>query len=145
MVGYAKTALKMAIKYHEGQTDLGGKPYIEHLIAVAEFVKKNTNLNIDEMVTIAYLHDILEDTVCTETELYEVFPKRIVKAVIDLTRKSNETYHNYLKRLKPNELARIVKLADLTNNKDISRISNPSKKDYERRKKYLNAINFLQR
>lgn len=97
------------------------------------------------MVTIAYLHDILEDTVCTETELYEVFPKIIVKAVIDLTRKSNETYHNYLKRLKPNEMARIVKLADLNNNKDISRISNPSKKDYERRNKYLNAISFLQR
>ncbi len=41
-------------------------------------------------------------------------------------------------------MARIVKLADL-NNKDISRINNPSKKDYERRNKYLNAINFLQR
>ncbi|MFT8562738.1 HD domain-containing protein [Liquorilactobacillus nagelii] len=145
MVEYAEMALKIAIKYHEGQVDLGGNPYIDHLITVAEFVKKNTNSNTDEVVAVAYLHDILEDTLCTETDLYRIFPKRVVEAVIDLTRKRNETYHDYLERLKPNEMARIVKLADLNNNKDISRISNPSKKDYERRNKYLNAINFLQR
>lgn len=142
-ISFAKKALEIAIKYHEGQVDLGGRPYINHLITVGEFVKKSTNSSIDEVVAVAYLHDILEDTSCTENDLYRLFPKKIVEAVIDLTRKGNETYHDYLERLKPNELARIVKLADLNNNQDISRISNPSKRDFERRNKYLNAINFL--
>ncbi|MCP0887913.1 GTP pyrophosphokinase [Ligilactobacillus sp. WILCCON 0076] len=140
---FTEKALGVAMKYHEGQLDLGGSPYINHLITVGELVKKGNDLNTDEVVAIAYLHDILEDTECREVDLYNLFSKGIVEAVIDLTRKHDETYQEYLERLKPNELARIVKLADLSNNQDISRISNPTKRDFDRRKKYLKAISFL--
>lgn len=60
-----------------------------------------------------------------------------------LTKKRGEPYTEYIERVKENELARKVKIADLQHNMDLSRIPNPSKSDFERLEKYKKALMYL--
>jgi len=50
-----------------------------------------------------------------------------------------------METVKKNPLARVVKLADLKHNSDLSRLSSITEKDRERLKKYKKAIDFLSR
>ena len=132
-------AKKLSREYHEGQFDRGGKPYYLHPAAVADMVKT------PEQKIVAYLHDTLEDTELTKEKLKNLgFPDNIVTSVWLLTHRPHEPYDWYLSLLKEDETARIVKLADLKHNSDISRIPNPTEKDYERLEKYKKAIEFLE-
>lgn len=58
-------------------------------------------------------------------------------------KKGGEPYFKYIDTVKGNKLACKVKLADLTHNADLNRIQNPTARDYERREKYLKAIEIL--
>lgn len=49
----------------------------------------------------------------------------------------------YIHRIKDNPLATAVKLHDLTHNMDLSRLSNPTKKDYERVARYKKEYDYL--
>ncbi|MCR5784474.1 MAG: GTP pyrophosphokinase [Eubacterium sp.] len=125
---------------HFGQTDKGGNPYIAHPMAVADLVET------DDEKTLAYLHDVVEDTDVTLSDLKELgFSERIVEAVDAITKKADETRQEYLLRVKNNSLARAVKLADLEHNSDLSRLSlRPlTDRDYARREKYQKEIKFL--
>ena len=131
-------ALEIAIKAHKGQRDLAGVDYIEHPKAVSNLV------NSDEEKAVAYLHDVLEDTYITEKDLLQMgIPNNIVLAVKVLTKEKNEPYTKYIERVKENKLASTVKIADLQHNMNLSRIANPSKRDYERLEKYKRALTFL--
>lgn len=131
-------ALSIATAAHEGQVDKGGKPYIEHPIYVASLV------NSESEKIVALLHDVIEDTDITLKDLYhQGFSKHILIAVDAITKRSNEGYTEYLERLCQNSIAISVKIADMTHNSDISRISNPTVKDYDRVKKYQEKIEFL--
>lgn len=144
---FAEKALNIAIIFHQGQFDLGNEPYIKHIVMVGEIVKKKVEVTgLDEALSVAYLHDILEDTDFKVQDLYKIFPDEIVRAVITITRKyGSETYQKYLERLKSNRLARMVKLADLEHNSDFSRIKKLDERDFRRKKKYVNAIKFLEK
>ena len=131
----ANIALEIAISAHKGQKDLGGRDYIEHPKAVANL------LETDEEKTIGYLHDVLEDTSITEEDLVTMgISSEIVSAIKVLTKKRGEPYTEYIERVKENELARKVKIADLQHNMDLSRIPNPTKRDFERLEKYKKAL-----
>ncbi|MCR6097187.1 HD domain-containing protein [Salipaludibacillus agaradhaerens] len=135
-------AFLLAEQAHAGQKDLAGVDYIFHLIGVSQNVR---DIIIEEpIIATAFLHDILEDTNTREDALSVMFPKEIVDAVRTLTRETKEAYEDYLNRVKTNEVARIVKLADLQHNMDITRIKNPTKRDFERIEKYRKAMLFLQ-
>lgn len=144
---FAEKALNIAIKFHQGQFDLGNEAYIKHIVTVGEIVKKKVNMTeFDEALSVAYLHDILEDTDFKIQDLYKIFPDEIVRAVVAITRKyGSETYQKYLERLKSNRLARMVKLADLEHNSDFSRIEKLDERDFRRKNKYVNAIKFLEK
>lgn len=134
----ADKALEIAIKAHKGQYDLAGVDYIEHPKAVANLV------NSDEEKAVAYLHDVLEDTSITEKDLLQLgIPNNIIIAIKVLTKEKGEPYTEYIKGIKENKLACTVKIADLQHNMDLSRIPNPSKKDYERLEKYKRALTLL--
>lgn len=135
-------ALQLALNAHHGQFDLGGKPYKNHIIAVGENLKKMSE--DDDTLAVAYLHDTLEDSETSIDRLEELFSKEIVEAVMALTKKPKEPYQIYLNRVKVNSMARIVKIADLQHNSDISRIKNPEKRDFKRLEKYIKAISFLE-
>jgi (p)ppGpp synthase/HD superfamily hydrolase len=103
----------------------------------------------EEMIC-AVLHDVIEDTDITIDYLKnEGFSEEILSALDALTRRHNETYDEFIERIITNRLACEIKLADLKDNMNLSRIENPSQKDYERIKKYnkaadkiINALEF---
>lgn len=131
-------ALELISKYHKDQKDLGGNPYSEHL----ERVSKSC-VTVDGKL-VALLHDILEDTSCTEEVLSEYFPKSVVETVKLLTRKKGEHYKDYINRVATNPIAVEVKFADLKDNLDILRLGRPiTEKDLQRLNKYIESYNFL--
>ncbi|HFP6515522.1 TPA: HD domain-containing protein [Enterococcus faecalis] len=143
----ASKALKLALDAHEGQVDKAGVDYANHFVTVGEFVKEVTDN--EQILAVAYLHDILEDTDVTEKDLEKLFSDEIIGAVKALTKEKYEYYQYYLERVKANEWARIVKLADLKHNSDMDRIKKKLKtplglRDFKRMKKYQDAIKFLE-
>ena len=108
-------ALKIATEAHKGQVDKAGVPYINHPLTVASLV------DTEEEKIVALLHDTIEDTNITEQDLIDYgFPNEIVEAVKLLTHNKNVPYMDYVAKIKDNELARKVKIADLTHNSDLS-------------------------
>lgn len=134
---YQELALQIAQKAHAGQVDKAGKDYILHPMTVASYMDTDTEK------TIAYLHDVLEDTDVTVDALREIFPNEIVDTLITLTHRKDESYFEYIQRVSKSKLAKKVKVADLLHNLDITRIKEPTKQDYERLEKYKKAILYL--
>ena len=133
-------ALSIARKAHEGQLDKAGVAYIEHPIYVA------SQVDTEEEKAVALLHDVIEDSPVSAEELLQAgLPETVVTAVQVLTKKKEQDYQTYLETVKKNPLARVVKLADLEHNSDLSRLSSITEKDRERLKKYKKAIDFLSR
>ena len=135
-----KKAYEIAVKAHAGQFDKGGHPYIEHPVAVAACMETA------ELKIIAMLHDTLEDSCLTAEDLRrEGFSERIVGAVLAMTHKGDdrEDYLKYIEKVAENPLAVIVKRADIWHNMDISRIKEPTERDFERLDKYRKALEIL--
>lgn len=127
-------AILIAAKAHNGQTDKGGEPYILHPLRVMSSVKSER-----ERIC-AVLHDVIEDTDITLEYLRgEGFSEEIIAALEALTRGQNETYDEFIDRIIKNKTACHVKLADLKDNMNLSRIKNPTEKDYDRIEKYRKA------
>lgn len=134
----SEKAYEIAKKAHLGQIDKAGEDYIKHPEKVASFV------NSDEEKAVAYLHDVIEDTELTLEDLREYgFSEEVLKAVDVITKKKGQDYQTYLYSVKENKLARVVKLADLRHNSDLTRLINITEKDRERKEKYQKAIDFL--
>ena len=131
-------ALELAVEKHKNQTDKAGNPYILHPLHVME------NVNSKEGKIVAILHDIIEDTDITEDYLLKIgLSKRIVDAVVALTRSEDMDYQEYIKNLSSNSLAKEVKLADLEHNMDLKRLPTLEEKDLERNRKYQIAYHYL--
>jgi (p)ppGpp synthase/HD superfamily hydrolase len=128
-------AIQIAAEVHSGQKDKGGAPYILHPLRVM------AQMDTDQERIVALLHDAVED--CDwynlgEVELY--FGTRIAAAVDALTKRKGESYDAYLNRVKADEIAVKVKMADLMDNCDMSRLGRePTKEDRARLYKYLAA------
>jgi (p)ppGpp synthase/HD superfamily hydrolase len=134
----SKKALKIATAAHKGQVDKAGIDYILHPMVVASYFQA------ENLKAVAYLHDTLEDTKLTSKDLLEKgMPEDVIQAVEAMTKVSGEDYFKYLERVKANDLARQVKIADLKHNSDLSRLKTITEKDIKRREKYLKAIEFL--
>lgn len=131
-------ALKIATEAHKGQVDKAGVPYINHPLTVASLV------DTEEEKIVALLHDTIEDTSITEQDLLNYgFSNKIVEAVKLLTHNKNVPYMDYVAKIKDNELARKVKIADLTHNSDLSRLKEITEKDKKRYEKYQKALLYL--
>ena len=130
-------AMEIVTTLFEHDVDKGGMPYILHIIYVYRHV--NT---IEEKV-ISLLHDVIEDKKVSKQDLIEIgFPEKIVNDVKLLTRVKPMDYKDYIDNIvkKGTREALTVKLADLENNMDISRISNPTIEDIDRvKRRYVPA------
>lgn len=128
-------ALEIATTLFENDVDKGGMPYMLHIM----FVYKHVS-SVDEKV-VALLHDVLEDKKVTSDDLLDIgFSKKIVSDVEILTRVKPVEYKDYIENIikKGSREALNVKLADVLNNMDLSRIKNPTVKDFERiEKRYI--------
>ena len=137
-------AVEIAIKYHSNQFDKGGNMYILHPLAVMNLIKEDNYFFNLSCKIVAVLHDIIEDTSVTKEMLLDLgFPKSIVNAIDLLTKKEGQSKDDYFKEIKNNPIARVVKLADLTHNMDISRIKNPKEKDFKRVEVYKERYEYL--
>lgn len=133
-----KIAEEFAEKKHFGQVDRAGVAYIEHPRTVASRVDGE----LEKVV--AFLHDTVEDTDTTVEEIRSIFGDEVAEAVSCLTREKGVSYRQYIEKIKGNELARKVKLADLSHNMELSRLPNVTKSDIERvEKRYKKAVEIL--
>lgn len=105
-----KKAYNFALEKHNGQM-YGEHPYMYHLIQVWNMTYK-MELNNDCQV-VAYLHDTLEDTETTMSEIGEIFGMNIAHIVNLLTRKENEKYEDYLFHVSLHPIAKKVKICDI--------------------------------
>ncbi|WP_419872930.1 GTP pyrophosphokinase [Candidatus Pristimantibacillus sp. PTI5] len=127
-------AIILAATMHKGQYDKGGLTYILHPLRVM------LKASDDETRIVSMLHDIVEDTAMTLENLKELgFSERVVSAIDSLTKRDGETYPDFIQRVKSNELGTHVKLLDIEDNKDLTRIPNPTQKDFDRIAKYEKA------
>jgi len=132
-------AYQIAKNAFADKKDKSGKPYLHHLERVARPFRDD-----NMMYCIAILHDLLED--CpewNEKSLRHLFSKSIVDTVVVLTNGKNEPYEKYIERISESSWATKVKLSDLRDNMDITRLPSLNDKDFERLNKYLKAYKFL--
>ena len=102
-------------------------------------------LKSDEERIVAVLHDVCED--CPgwtfESLRGDGFSEEILAALDSVTKREGEAYEEFVLRAAANPIGRRVKLADLRDNSDLSRITNPSVEDHERIAKYARAIELI--
>ena len=132
-------AIAIAAEAHAGQTDKAGAPYILHPLRVMLGVASN------EERIVAVMHDVCED--CLEWNLdrlrYEGFSDAVIVALELVTKRDGEDYEAFVRRAAANPIGRSVKLADLRDNCDLSRIAAPTERDFQRIEKYQSAITLI--
>jgi (p)ppGpp synthase/HD superfamily hydrolase len=118
----------------------GGAPYILHPLRMMMALAST-----DERI-VAVLHDVCED--CPGWTLdrlrAEGFSDHIIAALDSVTKREGEDYEAFVSRAVSDPIGRKVKLADLTDNCDLSRIAAPSEADHQRIEKYRRAIKLIQ-
>lgn len=134
-------AIAIASKAFKDKVDKGGKPYILHCLRVMH--KMHTD---DEDTNIvAVLHDLLED--CPEWTASRLakkgIPQRAITSLLLLTHDHNVSYEDYIKIVATDEIATKVKLSDLKDNSNITRLKGLTKKDFDRMEKYHKAYTYL--
>ncbi len=131
-------AIELAVKHHKGQVDKAGQPYILHPLRLM------LAMSTESERIVAVLHDIVEDTPITLDDLRkEGFSEKIVSAIECVTKHDGEDYDSFIERISHNPLATSVKLADLEDNMDLSRLSEVTEKDLLRVAKYQRAKKVL--
>lgn len=109
------SSLLFATEKHEGQTRIGGKPYISHPIEVASLLEKKGFLD-DRYIKTALFHDLLEDTDASEQEIFFYGGKDVLTAVKVLTKSKDYKMEEYIRDIRNNPIAKMVKLADRLHN-----------------------------
>lgn len=154
-----RLAYSIVNKAFEDKVDKAGKPYIKHLLRVSANINPVHNIYEPECLirekfkydphilkTVALLHDLIED--CEDWTLVKLkcyeFPVAVIEAVSVLTHDDNETYGEYIAKIAKNPIARLVKIYDLKDNMDVSRLNEINitglKKYHESYLKLINTI-----
>lgn len=136
---WTKKALRLCFDAHKDQVDKTGLPYVFHPFHLAEQMT-------DEYTTVAaLLHDVVEDTEYTLEDLAAMgYPAPVLEALKLLTHDPAVPYMEYVAALKPNAIARAVKLADLRHNSDTSRLDVVDEWALRREEKYRRAMALLE-
>lgn len=133
-----KKALALCFDAHKDQKDKSGLPYVFHPFHLAE------QMDSEESVIVALLHDVVEDTEITLEQLREMgFSEPVLEALRLMTHQSGVPYMEYVARISKNALATKVKLADLAHNSDTTRLEHLDDKALARVEKYKQAAALL--
>lgn len=88
-----KAAYAFAARAHASQTRMSGEPYVTHPLAVASAV---VGWRMDaDAICAALLHDVLEDTGATKSELAERFGKEVAELVDGLSKLDKMEFASY--------------------------------------------------
>ncbi len=133
-----RSAMTLAYQAHHGQSDKSGVPYIFHPARVA------AGFTSEAEACVAWLHDVIEDTVYTVDDIRLAgFGAVICDALQLLTHDKRVPYMEYVKAIAENPIARAVKLADLRDNMDLSRLPAVDRDAERRAEKYRAAYAYL--
>ncbi|MFD6291779.1 HD domain-containing protein [Streptomyces sp. NPDC060205] len=112
----------LARNAHAAQTDKAGRPYAEHLRAVAEGVRARGG--DDDQIAAAWLHDSVEDGVLSEDWLRGAALSARTKAIVlAVTKRPDEPPQTYATRILNTPGALLVKQSDLAHNTNPERLS----------------------
>lgn len=154
-LGSLERAIEIAVKFHAGNEDKAGAPYILHPLRVM------LSLETEPERIVAVLHDVVEDCFPEHEKGWqfltgEGFTAEVIAALGCVTKNQTELdkpgdseteewirYKSFVQRALRNPIARAIKLADLNDNLDITRLPTVSTKDAERLSKYLKARELL--
>jgi (p)ppGpp synthase/HD superfamily hydrolase len=150
-MGTLEKAIAIAAAAHEGVTDKAGAPYVLHPLRVM------MRMDTDEERIVAVLHDVVEDSDWTFERLAaEGFSATVIAALESVTKRAHDEdapgddaqtklhrYLGFVARAAANDIGRKVKIADLEDNLDLSRIASPTPKDLARCEKYRAALEVL--
>ena len=127
-------AILIAVQAHHGQIDRYGQPYILHPLRMMIRMHSETEK------IVAVLHDVIEKSEWTLEDLkMEGFSEEITDAVDKLTKRDGEVYALHVERTKTGSLSRRIKLADLEDNMDPERITDPTAQDEKRLARFREA------
>jgi (p)ppGpp synthase/HD superfamily hydrolase len=125
-------------KYAGHEPDKGGAAYVLHPLRVM------LAMDTDAERRVAVLHDVIEDCGVTPGDLIALgYPAAEVEAIVALSRLEGEGYEQFIERLRPNCLARKVKLADIEHNMDVRRLDVVDEGGRDRLDRYLQAWKLL--
>jgi (p)ppGpp synthase/HD superfamily hydrolase len=134
-------ALALVVAKFHGVTDKAGQPYVLHCLRVMLGVSGSFAQQV------AVMHDLIEDTDVTLPDLRALrFAEEVIAGVELVTHLGSDSYADYVVRLKANELARQVKVADLHDNYSIGRVAyrdQHSSEDASRIQRYILSYQFL--
>ena len=140
-------AYGIALSAHKGQVDKAGNDYIKSHIMDVHYKCQLMFDEIEEnpeIELVALLHDVVEDTDWTLDKLKDWgFSHKVIEALDCVTKREGEDYDHFIERIKPNPIARAVKIADLQSNMTITRLNEITDVDVERLRKYLKAYKEL--
>lgn len=139
-----ESAIALAAMAHQGQVDKGGAPYILHPLRVMAALENRRA----EIQMAGVLHDVPEDNPFYPViTLWQMgYPTEVIDALDALTKRRDEDYETFISRCGANMIARMVKIEDLRDNVDLSRISRRralAEEDLARQGKYAKALDFL--
>lgn len=133
-------AISIALEAHKGQVDKAGNAYILHPLRVM------FRMDTDDEMIVAILHDVIEDTNITFDYLKDQgFSKTVLASIEALSRRREESYSDFIRRVGSHPIAIKVKQADLIDNMNLSRIKKITEKDFMRMRKYSEALTILRR
>ncbi|AUS02932.1 HD domain protein [Vibrio phage 2.275.O._10N.286.54.E11] len=126
-------AISLASEGHKDQFDKGGNPYILHPLKVMHKLKTDDF----ELMQIAVMHDLIEDTDMTYARLRELgFSERVIEGLKPLTKVPGITNEEYEVGICKNYDSIRVKMEDVRHNMDARRLKGLSDKDFSRMQKY---------
>ena len=138
-----QTASDFAEFAHEGQKDKAGNTLFSHIQRVVDILKGDGRE--DFILTIGYLHDILDNGGFTQGDLSMFFPENVWNAVVHLSHNKTSCREEYFAQIMESKPAIIVKIADLSDNMKNTMNDHPTDKEYWKRVKYNREIDTLTR
>ena len=133
-------AIEIALDAHKNVSDKGGNSYILHPLRLM------LQMDSEEEMIVAILHDVVEDSEKWSFDKLkeEGFSKKIINSLRSVTKENkNEDYEKFIDRSIKDKIGRKVKIADISDNLDISRLKEVTDKDILRINKYKKALEKL--
>ena len=133
-------AIEIAVAAHKGMKDKGGNPYILHPLRIM------ISLTTEDERIVGVLHDVVEDRPewTFERLQAEGFSERVLTSLKSVTKNSNDNdYQAFVERAKSDPVGRMVKIADIKDNLDVTRIGELREEDIARINRYKKALKVL--
>ena len=135
-------AIQVMMSATEGEWDKSGIPSMMHPLRVMVGVQKALP-HLDELQAAAVLHDMQEDYPEVWEQARGRFPPYVVESVDAVSRKLDETYEEFIERVRvhPSKAALLTKIADLEDNLSRPGPESLKKKNFGKYTKALEVLN----